>query len=104
MGDSQVTSEAAGSKRPRANQRRAAGRARHAEGSVSEDRRPVGLIRLVVVRVLIAQDVERPAGRHFEDRGHREIRKKPVQAITGVPTFRRREYCAEHKSMTLIEK
>ena len=73
MRDSHVATEAAGSKCPGANQRRAARRARHAEGSVGEHGWPISLIRLVGVRVLIAQDVEGPAGRYFKDRSHHEI-------------------------------
>ena len=47
--------------------------------SVGKHRRPVRLVRLVVIRVLVAENVERTTGRDFEDWRDSEVRQEPVE-------------------------
>ena len=75
-----VARQASARKLAISDQRYTSGRAGHAQVSVSKHRRTVRLIRLVVVRVLVAQDVERTARRDLEDGSNREVRQETFEA------------------------
>ena len=61
MSLSKVASQASTRENSATNQTNTSRRARNAQRAVTQNTRPVCLIRLVVVRVLVAQDIERSA-------------------------------------------
>src|SRR5215472_18129619 len=85
-------------------QRCATTRTRNAQQTVRQDRWSIRLIRLVVVRVLIAQNVERAARRKLDDWREHKISQELVPTIAAPPDWRRSQYAAENESMTLIEQ
>ncbi len=79
MRQAEIACQASARKHSVRNKRRAEGSragdeiARDAQRSVITHRWPVGLVRLVVVGVLVAQDIEWTARRDFEDRRDRKV-------------------------------
>src|SRR5689334_16484004 len=71
MRDAEVATETAARKLAIRDQRRTTHGAGYAERSVGEHSRSIRLVRLVVVSVLIAQNVEWTSGRDLEDRRDR---------------------------------
>ena len=104
MRDADVAPQRAGGELPVDDERRAAGRAGHAQRAVGQDGRSVGLVRLIVVRVEVGQNVEGPPRRDFKDRRDDEVGQEAMEAIALVPIFGRGEHATEDEAVALIKQ
>src|SRR5213593_4887254 len=79
-------------------------RSRNTQRTVGQNTRSVRLVRLVVVCVLIAENIERPSRRHFHDWRHSKVGQEPVETIAGVPRAGRGDDATENEPMSLIKQ
>ena len=85
MRDAHVAAKTAGCETTVDDQRRASRCSRNAERTVRSHARSVGLSCLIVVRINVCDDVERPAGRDLDDRSDREVRQDLLPGTAASP-------------------
>src|ERR1051326_662885 len=100
----EVTTQASARKHAIRDQTNTARGSGNAQRTVSEHGRTIRLVRLVVVRVLVAENVEWTSRRDLEDWCEREVRQRAMKTTAAAcPRARRRKNRAEHEAMSLIE-